>query len=436
MHSDDSLGPLNLAPHTLYGITSMKAKLYALKMKLEEFQSALRTVFEGNFATLRLRIAEQGNCFTLLSGGAWIFDKSFPDPDREPVFACYLVMSTEPLDALKRAAQGQTIVNLIVSKIQPDRVRVILYVDGRARNLDRLHILGPGMIRLSPSDGNQAATKVTKRNRRVQQIQGTASGTWSTGTLLVVGAGSGGSSIGLQLASQNPARIIVVDPDRVKFHNLINMPHARPEDAKMKRRKAYVLARAIHANAPRILVQGIAKRIQQPQVQEYLVGSEAMAVFSFVDDIAAHLACSLLASRLLVPHVAIGTLVQSDAATGHVVEQADVRLLEPGKGCVRCVPWMHEVEYRDAIYELHRPLGAMRRGPPRTWQANGRIGSSLALNQMAAGMAVELFARYLRGEVTTSTWVRYFSGRQKIPELLESSVAANPLCQHCKSQSP
>jgi hypothetical protein len=252
---------------------------------------------------------------------------------------------------------------------------------------------------------------------------------------VVVGAGSGGSSIGLQLASQNPARIIVVDPDRVKFHNLINMPHTRPEDAKMKRRKAYILARAIHANAPRILVQGIAKRIQQPQVQEYLVGSEAMAMFSFVDDVAAHLACSLLARRLLVPHIAIGTLVQSDSATGRVVEQADVRLLEPGKGCVRCVPWMHEAEYKDAIYELHRPLGAMRRGQPRTWQANGRIGSSLALNQMAAGMAVELFARYLRGEITTSTWIRYFSGRQKISELLESSVAANPQCQYCKSQS-
>jgi len=239
----------------------------------------------------------------------------------------------------------------------------------------------------------------------------------------------------LQLAAQNPARIIVVDPDVVKSHNLVNMPHARPVDAKSKRPKAYLLARAIHANAPRILVQGIAKRIQQPQVQEYLQGSEPTAVFSFFADVAAHLACSLLSQRLLVPHVAIGTLVQFDEDTSRVVQQADVRLLEPGKGCVRCVPWMQDAEYQDAIYELNRPLGAMRRGPPRTWQANGRIGSSLALNQMAAGLAVELFARYLRGEVTTSTWIRYFSGRQNIPELLESSVGANPQCEYCRSQS-
>jgi hypothetical protein len=416
-------------------MTPMKTKLYALKLKLAEFQAALRGVFEDHFATLRLRIAEQGNYLTLISSGDWTIGKSFPDPNHEPVFACYLVMSTAPLEALKRATQGQTILNLIVSREQPQRVQVILYVDGRAQSLDRLHILGPGMIRLSPSERDELATKPTKRNSRIQRVQGAASGTWASATLLVVGGGSGGSSVGLQLASQNPASIIVVDPDVVKFHNLVNMPHARPEDAKMKRRKAYVLARAIHANAPRILVQGIAKRIQQPDVLEYLQGREPMAVFSFVDDVAAHLASSLLAQQLLVPHVAIGTLVQLDTESGRVVQQADVRLLEPGKGCLRCVPWMQEAEYKDAIYELHRPAGAMRRGPPRTWRANGRIGSSLALNQMAAGMAVELLARYLRGEVTTSTWIRYFSGRQTAPELLESSVGASSECEYCDPQS-
>lgn len=413
----------------------MNAKLYALKMKLAEFQAALRGVFEDQFATLRLRITEQGNCITLISGGNWTIGTSFPDPNREPVFASYLVMSKAPLAPLQRATQGQTILNLIVSREQPERVRVILYVDGQDRSLDRLQILGPGMIRLSPSDSDEWATKPTKRNSRIQQVQGSASRTWASATLLVVGGGSGGSSIGLQLASQNPASIIVVDPDPVKSHNLVNMPHARPVDAKRQRRKAYVLARAIHANAPRILVQGIAKRIQQPDVQEYLQGREPIAVFSFVDDVAAHFASSLLAQRLLVPHVAIGTLVQSDEASGKVLQQADVRLLEPGKGCVRCVPWMQEAQYKDAIYELHRPLGAMRRGPPRTWRANGRIGSSLALNQMAAGLAVELFARYLRGEVTTSTWIRYFSGRKDASELLESSVGASPECEYCDRPS-
>ena len=129
----------------------MKTKLYALKLKLAEFQAALRGVFEDHFATLRLRIAEQGNYLTLISSGDWTIGKLFPDPNREPVFACYLVMSTAPLEALKRATQGQTILNLIVSREQPQRVQVILYVDGRAQSLDRLHILGPGMIRLSPS---------------------------------------------------------------------------------------------------------------------------------------------------------------------------------------------------------------------------------------------------------------------------------------------
>lgn len=224
--------------------------------------------------------------------------------------------------------------------------------------------------------------------------------------------------------------MILIDPDRVKLHNLDNMPHATMEDVSARRFKSYIAAQAVHRNAPDMVVQAIAKRVQTPKVQAYLRSREILAIFSFVDDVSGHLSSSILARDLLVPHIAVGTLVGRDPVTNRITSQADVRLLEPRKGCIRCVPFLPHADYQAALYEMRRPTGALRRGTQEGWQSGGRIGTSLALNQIAAGIAVDLFSRYLRGDVTTSTWIRYINAGTS-PELIEHSVGADRRCDYC-----
>ncbi len=410
----------------------MVEKTYHLRIKLSEFQAAVRSALQGNVASLRLRITLHDHLIHLTGCGPWRNQPRFSEPSQEPVFASYVEVSDMLGDRPEYGIKGQTIVHLIVSRSQPEKIDAILWIDGEPRPLDLLHLLGPGMIRLHPSSElDRNGVGRSKRTIRIAGIQGESQKTWHS-TFVLVGAGSGGSCLGFQLASQNPESIVVVDPDRVTVPNLINMPHASPADAKRRRPKAHLLIRAIHENSPRILLQGVAKRIQDKKVMEFVRRRDPVAIFSFVDDVAGHLASSFLAAHLLIPHVAIGTLVTRNAGTGRVMQQADIRLLEPGSGCVRCAPYMEDAEYSSALYEVRRPAGAMRRGERRDWQANGRIGSSLSLNQIAAGMGVDLLARYFRGEVTTSTWIRYLIGPSGTPELWESPTSADPRCRHCK----
>jgi hypothetical protein len=270
------------------------------------------------------------------------------------------------------------------------------------------------------------------RASRIVGFQGQSRGVWNEGTILVVGCGSGGSSLAIQLAALDPAGLVLVDPDIVKAHNLANMPHASTADVRAKRHKSHLLGKHLHRNSPDLLVQSIPGRIQDPKLVDYLKRRDLLAVFSFVDDLAGHLQSSRLANYLLVPHIAVGTLIQS-ADRNRLAQQVDVRLFEPVRGCVRCVPNLPEAQFQEALYEMQRPAGAMRRGTRRHWTDGGRVASSLALNQIAAGLAVDLFARYLRCEITTSTWIRYIS-QGPAPQLVEEAVGADSRCSYCTSR--
>ncbi len=117
-------------------------------------------------------------------------------------------------------------------------------------------------------------------------------------------------------------------------------------------------------NSRLMRVQGLPHRVQDPIAWSFLCNQHATAVFSFVDDESATIAASVLSRELEIPHIAVGTLISRDS-NGRLVQQADVRLLEPDRGCARCVPWMPEREWEEAFYELHRPADAFRRGRPR-----------------------------------------------------------------------
>jgi hypothetical protein len=250
----------------------------------------------------------------------------------------------------------------------------------------------------------------------------------------VVGAGSGGSELFRQLAANEPASLISVDPDVTQTHNLNNLPHVSVRSAKAREKKLQSLLRYTHRNNPKIALRGLPFRIQDSRVREYVIGRERIdCIFSFVDNHQATMAASLLAQDCRTIHVAVGTLIRQDGT--ELSQQIDARLFEAKRGCASCVPWTGEEAIQEGLYELHRPEGALARGPARRWDDNGRIGSSLSLNCIAAGLAVGLLQRYLNGQVTRSTWLRCLAQPNGLPRLLEEPVKADPRCPFCSSTS-
>ncbi len=407
---------------------------YYVKLDLESFQQAVRAVLTGRFPTLTMRMQVEGDRRTFVPSGDWQVRDRLLTPQSESIYACVLVLSdSRPADFADLILPGQTIINLVVSRERTDSVHAVVHCGKSLHGLEKITLVGPGMISMRPTRAEtQDIQTDSARASRIVGFLGQSRGAWKEGTILVVGCGSGGSSLAIQLAALDPAGLVLVDPDIVKAHNLANMPHASIADVRAKRYKSHLLGKHLHRNSPDLLVQSIPGRIQDPKVVDYLKRRDLLAVFSFVDDLAAHLQSSRLASYLLVPHIAVGTLIQS-ANRNRLAQQVDVRLFEPTRGCVRCVPNLPEAQFQEALYEMQRPAGALRRGSRRHWTDGGRVASSLALNQIAAGLAVDLFARYLRCEITTSTWIRYIS-QGPAPQLIEEAVGADSRCPYCTNK--
>lgn len=400
-----------------------------LKIPLNGFKTSLAAVLRGEVATLRLRKKVVGSKVLLLSDGAWKFGAP-PEPRKLPPFSSFVVLSASRIGTLSDASSGQTLISLVVSTARPNEIEAIVHEDGTSRRLDQLKLIGAGLINLTRSE-LQPATEQNENLIRITGIQGPTRRSWAESSHVVVGAGSGGSCLAGQLTAQAPSSLILVDEDIVQRHNLINLPNATPSDAMLKRRKAKVQAAALNRQSPELVISAISQRIQEVEVQDYLIRRDPTAIWSFVDDPAAHLSCALICRELLIPHIAVGTLVSRSGAD--VSQQCDIRLLLPGEGCARCVPWMPDDQYESALYEVRRPRGCLRRGPRRAWNEGGRIGSSLSLNHLAAALAVQLFSRLLEGTVATSTWLRYLTGPGGKGELLESPVAPDPRCRICSA---
>lgn len=171
---------------------------YFLRIPLQEFQAAVRAVLSGNFASLSLKLETEGLRQTLIGTGAWSIGPRPLDPRRESVFACLLTMSLGELPELEsHVLPAQTIVHLRISREQSDRVTAVVLVGAKSFSLDKMTLVGPGMITLVKpepvNDESQLATD--RRHSRIDAIQGTGRVAWRQGTVLVTGSGSGGHAL-------------------------------------------------------------------------------------------------------------------------------------------------------------------------------------------------------------------------------------------------
>lgn len=407
--------------------------MYRFKTFLDSFQVALRAILEGRVAVASVLVRSSDHSHELVAE-RWDIVEEIPDPSRKPPFAHYAVMfGPNPSEEWQsKIGPGQLVAAILIEPNKPDQIRIKILQGDEAIIPKQIDFIGPGLIRAQSSPLSKFKTDTSRRESRLVGILGSSISWWRSANLVVVGAGSGGSELFRQLAANQPASLISVDPDVVKIHNLNNLPHTSLKSAKLKEKKLSSLLRHTHRNNPNITLRGLPYRIQDLRVKNYIENHERIdCIFSFVDNHQATMAAGLLAQDCRTIHIAVGTLIRKDE-TG-VSQQIDVRLFEARRGCASCIPWMGERAIRDGLYELHRPEGALARGVPSRWNDNGRIGSSLSLNCIAAGLAVGLLQRYLNGQVTRSTWLRWLPNATGLPIIVEEPVSADPRCPFCSS---
>ena len=364
-----------------------------------------------------------------------------PQSDQLSPFHCYAVMAissrrwatSNELASIISPRFRQTLVAIVVRPDRNDEMEVTVVTEGTLHPPSRLYLLGNRSIRIDAATPYNDGKISSKRQRlRQSRTNGALSDELAEQinqlSLVVVGAGSGGSELTRQLSSLHPGRLTVIDHDTVAIENLSNLPHTSVRD--LDKSKVDVLVRAIHRNQPKLDLVGIRQRIQDiPTIEHLSTMPRVGAVFSFIDNPAARLAAGMVARKLFVPHLDVGSLIQLNDFNEREIRW-DIRLFEPGagSGCVACVPKLNDID--SVLYALRSPSNAMTLGPPTDWNAQ-RAGSLLNVNAMAASLAIQLWIRYLRGKVS-GHWIRAQSVDDGLPTFSESPVVGETNCPICR----
>jgi hypothetical protein len=218
--------------------------------------------------------------------------------------------------------------------------------------------------------------------------------------------------------------LAVIDQDLLGPENLDAMPHVSCLD--LGRPKAVLLAESLQRNQPDLALTCLSEAVLR-----YLNQSRPDIVCSFVDNNAARLTTGWKCQQGEIVHLDIGTLIER-TEDGKRGLRADIRLFEPRRGCVACVPQLPALE--DTLYEASAPAGAMQRGRPILWNEQ-RAGSLLHWNAFACSLAMELLLSYLEGTIRTSHWVRVHAESGRNPRIESASVGPAEDCPFCSGHS-
>ena len=370
------------------------------------------------------------------------------EPKKLPPFHAFAVMgiagprwsTSDQLASAISPDQRQTLVTIIVRPDRADEIEATIVADGRIHAPFRLHLVGHRSISMERSsvqhmfgDTLGSLQSILRASRTIGGLGAQEARAINRSSFIIIGAGSGGSELARQLASLQPGHITIVDSDHVGLENLNNLPHASYRDVQRKLPKVDSLLRALHRNQPDLPLTGIRRRIQDPETISQLDRMPRVSgLFSFVDNPGGRLAADLMARRLFIPHLDIGTLIQFNDR-GNRECRGDIRLFVPGiaAGCVACVPPPND--FSSMLYSARSPSGTLQRGEPRPWNSD-RAGSLLHLNASIVAQAIQLWLRYLRGEVS-SHWVRALSVSDSPLQFSDSPVVGMGVCRVCGTKN-
>lgn len=366
------------------------------------------------------------------------------EPKKLPPFYALAVMgiagprssTSDQLASAISPGSRQTLVAIIVRPDRADEIEATIVAEGRIHAPFRLHLVGHRLISMERSsvqdtfgDKRGSLQSILRASRTIGGLGVQEARAINRSSFIITGAGSGGSELARQLASLQPGHIAIVDSDHVGLENLNNLPHASYRDVQRKLPKVDSLLRALHRNQPDLPLTGIRRRIQDPETISQLDRMpRSSGLFSFVDNPGGRLAAGMMARQLFIPHLDIGTLIQFNDR-GNRECRGDIRLFVPGiaAGCVACVPSAND--FPSMLYSARSPTGTMLRGEPQPWNAE-RAGSLLHLNSSMVSQAIQLWLRYLRGEVSTH-WVRALSESDSPLQFSESPAVGVRDCAVC-----
>lgn len=288
------------------------------------------------------------------------------------------------------------------------------------RPLAGFRVVGPGMLRVGPAD----APAPPDWSRLVGAVGDRAFAQLRAAEVVLVGCSRTGTQAAVQLAALGVRRLTLIDGDRVEPHNLDGMVLNGPADVGVN--KAVALGRRLVEGRQDLCVTAVNRPLDSSR-PDPTAGRPDLLV-TCVDRDAPRFRAAVWARRRLVPHLDIGTGV-TRLPTGERQLAADVRLLLPGAGCVRCVGGLGDPD--QAEYELYAPPGALPRRPADRWDAGGRLGSLVTLNGLAVSAGVQSWLDLLGGSLAGSVWHRLRWRPGAGPEWHSGLVTAAAGCRVC-----
>jgi hypothetical protein len=318
--------------------------------------------------------------------------------------------------------------------------------------LDVLDLIGSGLHRLRLPQGQPVASAALeealreeagreRHSRTVGALGGEA--VWQRlveRRIGLAGCGRTGSLVATSLARLGVRELVLIDPDCVEPHNLGEMDGVTAAD--VGRPKVEALAdelRRIQSLPPMDLMP-LALSVEAPESRRAIADCDI--AISAVDEDAPRLVVGWSALYQHQVLLDIGTGVhrgpsaealspptRSGRANPHPRRMgADVRLILPGDGCLFCLGGV--ARYREALESLVAPPG--EHAGPDDWRRQ-RAGSLRSLNQMAAGLGLQLLQDLASGVVPGSRWARLEvddTGRLTVLEP-RSGTGSGRLCEWC-----
>ena len=366
----------------------------------------------------------------------WQIASGLPDGRDRPPLDDWAVMVSNidnivPVDRMAEIIRPKRSHLVVLISLNPgDRTAlpVRIFENGRPARPVEVRFIGPGLVTIpepavSPDDQTGAPDSRSSRTRgalrglydRLEPLQ-----------VLQLAFGRGGNELARQLVGAGVRHITGVDGDRIGAENLDAAPDISAEA--VGEFKVVEVCRRLRRNQPGLTAVCLPYSVTSPEVARVLNESRFDTAFSFVDNPAARLALSQSCRVTRTIHIDVGTHVRYEE--DRRILAADIRLFEPGRGCVACVPPMRREELDDALYTLSAPPGALHRGSPVAWNEL-RAGSLLHLNALACSLAVETWLSYLNRDLRSSHWTRVVWPSGEPPRIEAASVRADPDCRFC-----
>jgi hypothetical protein len=296
---------------------------------------------------------------------------------------------------------------------------------GQVCPLAGLRIIGPGMVHAASGLFQRKHAESDARWSRLRSaVSESVFAKLCEKQVAVIGCSRSGTLAAGMFAALDVRGLVLIDPDVIEPHNLDGMILCAEADIGEK--KALALGRRLITYRPDLMVKAVPHPLNSRAGKVALDGTDL--VVTCVDQDGARLEAAHWSAEHLTPHLDIGTGVTRTETDARQLA-ADVRLLMPRAGCIRCVGGLADMG--QAEYEFHAPPGALPRRPPDPWNAGGRLGSLVTLNSLAVSCGVQSWLDLLGGTLGSSIWHRLRWREGSGVEVNAALVSQRPGCLTC-----